>query len=373
MAAAPPMRRTKTPGVYRRGSRYVVTYRDASGKQRKESAMSYETARKRKRKRDDERDQGVLPPCATPLFQDFARQWIEGYQGGRRGIRERTRCDYRRDLEAYAFAFFSASKRLAAITPGDADRYVGWLMNPDEQEGRRLTPRTIERILTPVRCALRSAVRERLIIVNPFDDVVVPCPDEIEEDDERPKALKPAQLRRFLEVVDPDWCLFFETLAATGARWSEAIAWRKRDLDLVTPCLQVRRSLQNGRPEPPKIRLSRRDIPIAGELATRLAERVVGNGRDELIFAASNGQPLRSENVRRRQLKPAAESAGVPWIGFHAFRHTAASLLFAGGANVVGVQRFLGHHSAAFTLDTYVHLFDDAQRPVLDLSAVIGF
>src|SRR3954447_20558684 len=63
-------------------------------------------------------------------------------------------------------------------------------------------------------------------------------------------------------------------------------------------------------------------------------------------------------NALRRALKPAAEEAGVPWAGFHALRHTCASLLFAGGRNAVQVQRWLGHHSAAFTLERYVHLLD---------------
>ncbi len=39
-------------------------------------------------------------------------------------------------------------------------------------------------------------------------------------------------------------------------------------------------------------------------------------------------------------------------------RHTCASLLFAEGRNAVQVQRWLGHHSPAFTLSTYVHLLD---------------
>jgi integrase len=63
-------------------------------------------------------------------------------------------------------------------------------------------------------------------------------------------------------------------------------------------------------------------------------------------------------NVRRRVLRPAAEEAGAPWVGFHTFRHTCASLLFAEGRNAVQVQRWLGHHSPAFTLATYVHLLD---------------
>ncbi len=63
-------------------------------------------------------------------------------------------------------------------------------------------------------------------------------------------------------------------------------------------------------------------------------------------------------NVFRRVLQPAREAADLPWVGFHAFRHTCASILFAEGRNAVQVQRWLGHHSAAFTLATYVHLLD---------------
>jgi integrase len=48
----------------------------------------------------------------------------------------------------------------------------------------------------------------------------------------------------------------------------------------------------------------------------------------------------------------------VEWAGFHTFRHTVASRMFAEGRNAVQVQRWLGHHSPSFTLDTYVHLLD---------------
>jgi integrase len=58
-------------------------------------------------------------------------------------------------------------------------------------------------------------------------------------------------------------------------------------------------------------------------------------------------------------LQPAQEAADLPWVGFHAFCRTCASILFAEGRNAVQVQRWLGHHSAAFTLATYVHLLDD--------------
>jgi len=50
------------------------------------------------------------------------------------------------------------------------------------------------------------------------------------------------------------------------------------------------------------------------------------------------------------------------------FRHTCASLLFAQGRNAVQVQRWLGHHSAAFTLASYVHLLDGDIGAPLTLS-----
>jgi integrase len=66
-----------------------------------------------------------------------------------------------------------------------------------------------------------------------------------------------------------------------------------------------------------------------------------------------------------RVFKPAAEEAGVPWAGFHTLRHTCATMLFAQGRNAVQVQRWLGHHSAAFTLNTYIGLLDqDVGEPL---------
>ena len=66
-----------------------------------------------------------------------------------------------------------------------------------------------------------------------------------------------------------------------------------------------------------------------------------------------------SKHVAARVLKPAARRAGVPWAGFHTFRHTNATMLFRHGLNAKQVQMWLGHHSPAFTLATYVHLLAD--------------
>jgi integrase len=87
------------------------------------------------------------------------------------------------------------------------------------------------------------------------------------------------------------------------------------------------------------------------------------------VFRSSVGTVLDPDNLADRVLSPACKRAGVEWAGFHTFRHTVASRLFAQGRNVVQVQRWLGHHSPSFTLDTYVHLLDgDLGEPLAPLT-----
>jgi integrase len=129
------------------------------------------------------------------------------------------------------------------------------------------------------------------------------------------------------------------------------------------PVLRVRRSWsapragKPGRVKTPKSRYSRRDIPLTASVARGLWR--LQRGPDELLFTTPTGERLRRENVYRRMLAPAGKPAGVEWAAFHTFRHTCASMLFAGGKNIKQVQEWLGHHSATFTLSTYVHLMDD--------------
>ncbi len=93
---------------------------------------------------------------------------------------------------------------------------------------------------------------------------------------------------------------------------------------------------------------------------------------ETLVFASRNATALDPDNLRRRTIKPAMEEAGAPWAAFHTLRHTYASLQLAAGVNVVQVSRALGHHSAAFTLDTYVHLLEGDEAPALDLGDALA-
>jgi len=401
--------KTKTPGVYKRGTRYAVTYRDAEGKQRWESARTYDEARKLKARRSHQADTGELHRETRVRFAAYAREWVERYRGrGRRGFRETTREDYRRDLERYAIPFLDGKLRrtVGQITPRDVANLIAWLCDDDAQRQRHadeqaarerdgmnaladvgpLADASVRRILTPLRSCLGTAMREGLIRHNPCSGAALPARDEQraidtgdDEDEQAVKVMTREQLATFLQVVHPEWRTFFRLLAVTGLRISEAFALRWRDLHLdgSHPHVKVRRAYVRGRFGPPKSKYGRRDVPIPNSLVIELRDRrkqTEWPGANDLVFPSQAGTPMHMENLRRRVLAPAAEEAGAPWAGFHTFRHGCATMLFAEGRNAVQVQHWLGHHSPAFTLSVYVHLLDgDVGEPLdLDLSLPQG-
>ncbi len=189
------------------------------------------------------------------------------------------------------------------------------------------------------------------------------------EFDER-RFLTHEQLARLLAEIPDGWRPFFDLLASTGLRISEAIALRIMDVDLDAehPRIHVRRAIVDGQLTGPKSRHGRRTIPISHELANRLAALAVNRGETDLLFVGAQGAMLRPGNLRYRVMIPAAQRAGVPWARFHTLRHTCAALLIDAGASPLRLQRWMGHHSAAFTLDNYGHLIDDCLGPSLDLS-----
>jgi hypothetical protein len=77
--------KTGTPGIYRRGSRYVVVFRDPHGKQRRRSVRTLAEARDLKAALTADVRRGEYRTLSRVSFADYAAEWIESYQGARRG------------------------------------------------------------------------------------------------------------------------------------------------------------------------------------------------------------------------------------------------------------------------------------------------
>jgi integrase len=280
--------------------------------------------------------------------------------------------DYRRQIKQYIVPFFGKRQRLTELSPSRVAQFVAWLASEDQQQ-RVLADGTIRNICAPLRACLGTAVREGVIRSNPAVSIDLPNREGIVDDEDDVRALTSEQLDTFLRVVHADWRTFFHLLAVTGLRISEAIGleWRHVHLDGSDPHVKIRQRMVRGRMGPPKSRRGRRDVPLPHSLVIELRQLRASTNypeADQPVFASTRGTVLRPNNVWARILKPAAQEAGVPDIGFHSFRHTCAALLISEGRNIVQISRFLGHASPAFTLTRYGGLMNDDMGGGIDLA-----
>src|SRR5262249_33200771 len=143
---------------------------------------------------------------------------------------------------------------------------------------------------------------------------------------EQAKALTEEQLVGLLAELPQEWRLFFEFLAHTGLRIGEAVALTWANIDLGKQRVGVRRRLYRGRFDAPKSKQGRRDVPLSPGLAPALWRSRGTAADDAPVFPSRDDTHLDPSNVAARVLKPAARRAGVPWVGFHTFRHTCATM-----------------------------------------------
>jgi integrase len=78
------------------------------------------------------------------------------------------------------------------------------------------------------------------------------------------------------------------------------------------------------------------------------------SGPDDLVFAATKGTPLSEANLMRRVIKPIAVKLGMPWLGWHVFRHTHATLGEQIGMALSDRQAQMGHGDIRMTMH-YTH------------------
>jgi integrase len=359
--------KTSTPGVYKRGSRYVVIFRDWQGKQRKRSARTLAEARRLKASLTTDVDRGEWVDSKV-TFVGYAPKWIDGYRGRTdKGIKPETLADYRKTLERDALPFFGRM-RLSHIRPRDVKEYAA------ELESKGVSAGTVRVKLAPVKALLADALDEDLIRTNPAAGVRItaaPATSDVDDEDEAEhvKALSEDELEALLAALPKRWRLFFRFLADSGLRIGEAIALRWGDVDADAALVHVRRRRYRGRIDRPKSKYGRRQARISDDVAHELRTLRAGKLDDALVFPNTVGTYIDGGNVMSRVLKPAAVKAGLgqwvvangekraeSWVGFHTFRHTCATVLFENGWNAKQVQLQLGHHKPSFTLDTYIHL-----------------
>jgi len=258
----------------------------------------------------------------------------------RRGAAEKTRHAY--DVDARQFAQWATRQRLApaTVTPRLLRRYAAGLT----EQGQ--APTTVARKLASLRALFRSLVEHGALEQNPADLLSAPRREE-----RLPRVLKAAEVAALLDRIPADTALalrdraLFELAYASGLRAEELVK-----LDLAAIDFDGERVRVEGKGG--KTRL----VPT-GEPALKAIERYLSRGRPALatadatqaLFISKSGRRLSTSDVRRRLRVWTRQAAGVAGASPHALRHSFATHLLDGGADLRSIQELLGHASISTT------------------------
>jgi integrase/recombinase XerD len=263
-----------------------------------------------------------------------------------RGASRNTLSAYRRDLDDFRRFLDASRMRLDAVKADDVVRYAERLRQ------RGLKSSSVARRLSALRGLYRHLVREGALGANPTDHV-----DRPRTVRPLPRTLSPEAAAALVEAPDITRPLgvrdraLLELLYATGMRASECLALRLDDLNLSAGYLVC---TGKGRQQ--------RLVPV-GAQALDWVRAWLRDARPRFTRARDSGHLFvnaRGQRLSRQALwaivRRTGRAAGITRrISPHVLRHSFASHLLEGGADLRAVQAMLGHADIA-TTQIYTHL-----------------
>ena len=352
------LEKTATPGIYKRGSRYVVVWR-RDGRQHKDFYRTLAEAREAK----GNRQAGDRRPANKQRFGEYAREWVANCQGRtRRGFDEDTRKSYAAALEAHAIPHLGA-KRMCDITREDINALIA------KMQRQGLAPTTIARYLAPVRALFSDA---EMPTGNPALRLTInakaPRAAKPADKPKRVKVMTRAELGAVLAAIPERHRLVFEVMAGTGCRISEALGLDWSDLGDTGATLRIERQWYRGTLKPnTKTEAGARTVTLSPALARKLWD--LGADATGPMFHTRTGTRLGDRNLRR-VLDEAAGKAGVLGVSHHTFRHTHGSILLDEGWSIPEVSKRLGHADSKITAEVYSHAMPDRFRELSFLDSI---
>ncbi|WP_366146402.1 site-specific tyrosine recombinase XerD [uncultured Pseudokineococcus sp.] len=316
-----------------------------------------------------------MPPRPPSAVDDAVETYLQHLRV-ERGLSDNTLAAYRRDLARYAdFLAGHGRRRPEAVEPGDISAFAVALGTGGD--GRAvLTASSSKRAVVAVRGLHRFLAEEGLTPADPSREVRPPA-----EPRRLPKAIGVAEVGRLLDaaaVGDGPTALrdraLLELLYGSGARISEVVAL---DVDDLVDVLGENGTADADGPPPEGLLRLRgkgdkeRVVPL-GRYARAALDAYLVRGRPALAAGGRGGPALflgaRGQRFSRQSawavLHAAGERAQLPSaVSPHTLRHSFATHLLEGGADVRVVQELLGHASVT-TTQAYTLVTADALREV---------
>jgi integrase/recombinase XerC len=268
-------------------------------------------------------------------------------------------CDYvANGPEAFTRPSGDARPRATLDTLRKADKHVvrSFLAHTQTSGG---SPRTAARKLASLRAAYKFFVLTDRIDVNPAQGVKAPkLPREL------PEVLSIPEITALLDAPDTAFPLgkrdraLLETLYSSGIRASELCGLQLPDLDLGAGTARVLGKRN-------KERIAHLGGPALDAIKEYLRVRdKLGNPTHDIVFVNFRGGPLTSRSVQRVVDKHVrATLQGRRNVSPHTLRHTFATHMLDGGADLRVVQEMLGHESLSST-QIYTHVSIDRLKEV---------
>ncbi|MGT2832988.1 tyrosine-type recombinase/integrase [Streptococcus halotolerans] len=206
---------------------------------------------------------------------------------------------------------------------------------------------------------------------NPANDIIVP---KRKKDKPKRKHFEPNEVKTFIvyldQLDDTDFRtltnkVLFSLLLASGCRIGEALALEWSDVDFDNKTISISKTLQhNLKTAPTKTKAGTRIITLDND-TMRLLNNYQKHQRlngimTGIVFSSRRG--YKTSSSFGHYLKKYLADCGLPVLGFHAFRHTHASLMMNADMQPKELQYRLGHSNIATTLDIYSHLSKEKEK-----------
>jgi integrase/recombinase XerD len=289
---------------------------------------------------------------ALPAADAVVRDYLDHLQF-ERGLSPNTVAAYERDLRGYT-AFLAAHGRAPlAARAADVNAYF-------DGQGGDGAATSVARRMAAVRGLYRYLVREERITADPAALLQAP-----KRPQQLPAVLSVEEVEAVLARVVPGGALgqrdlaLFELLYGCGLRASELVGLREGDVDLeggLVRCLGKggkERVVPMGRPAAEAVRRYLRD-----------GRRTLLRGRRrEQLFLNARGGPLTRQGLDFLLRRYVGRAGLAHHVSAHTFRHSFATHLLRGGADLRSVQEMLGHANVA-TTQLYTHVTVEHLREV---------
>jgi site-specific recombinase XerD len=293
--------------------------------------------------------EGAVADEQTPLHGPWARAIaLLGEDLQRRDAAERTRRAYAVDVGQFARWAIAHDKTPEEVGPKDVRRYIAKL-SEGSASGGPAAPSTSARKLAALRALFASQREHGRIAQNPAELVSTP-----RRGTRLPRVLSEREAARLLDGIPASSPLelrdraMFELAYASGLRAEEIVSLSRADVDHDGEQLRVEGKGRKTRFVPVG-ELALAAVRLYLERARPALTAPAGAGTSEALFLSKTGRPLGTGDVRRRLRTWTARIGVAEGSSPHALRHSFATHLLDGGADLRTIQELLGHASVSST------------------------